>query len=76
MDNGLIYIALFNARGDVLALLDETPGNPPRYAPAKAQNIGAIHADLKSETQSWNNALLKLLQNQTQQETQPGRSSR
>jgi hypothetical protein len=66
MEDGLIYVALFNTAGEVLALLDETPGNPPQYAPAKPQDIAAILADLKSETRSWTDALLKLLQNQAQ----------
>lgn len=75
MDSGLIYVALITMRGDILVLLEETPGHPPQYAQAKAQNLAAIYADLKSETESWNNALIKLLQNQTQSETKANGSS-
>ena len=67
MDSGLIYVALFDARGDVLAFIEETPGHPPQYAPAKASDIETIYADFRSEVQSWNNALLKLLRDQIEQ---------
>jgi len=75
MEGGLIYVALFNTKGEVLALLDETPGNPPHYASARPQSIAEIYADLKSKTQSWNKALLRLLQNQTAQQPQGAKNS-
>jgi hypothetical protein len=73
MENGLIYIALIDARGEVLALLNEIAGSPPQYASAKPQDIDTIHADLKSEAQGWNGGLDRLLQNQNQQESQASR---
>ena len=71
MDGGLIYVALFDAKGDVLALLRETPGTPPRYATAGAGDIEIMYADLKSEAQSWSGAINRMLEAQTEQERAP-----
>ena len=71
MDGGLIYVALINAKGDVLALLRETPGSSPRYSTARVADIETIYSDLKTEIQSWSNGLTRMLQNQTEQEQAP-----